>query len=403
MGKVINGDALETLKTLAAESVQCVVTSPPYWRMRDYGFDGQIGLEETLEEYLQNITAVFSEVKRVLRKDGTLWLNIGDGYFGDSPVRKMSEEAFSPEWDPKQTRSRGGLRRSARKEGALKPKDLILLPARVALALQADGWWIRSDNIWSKPNPMPDSAKDRPTRSHEYLYLLAKARHYYYDAAAIMEKAVSGNEARWDNGEGGHCGGISHAGQGSSTRKFRTPLPANWDTEPGDHGKFIQDGHRRVGPNSREVVDRVPRSRKPHPERSKSSAGERFGRFPGWRNCEVAKVAPPHKRSEWEHLRSDPGVEYVAVMMRNKRTVWEIATNPYPDAHFATFPENLVRPCILAGTKPGQVVLDPFAGSGTTLAVAVQLGRDYIGIEGKKEYIQLIEKRLAGTTQGMAI
>jgi DNA modification methylase len=367
MGKVIYGDALETLKTLPDESVQCVVTSPPYYGMRDYGFAGQIGLEPTLAEYLAKIVAVFSEIHRILRPDGTLWVNIGDGYFGDSPVREMSSEAFSKEWDKTQTRSRGGRRRSARREGSLKAKDLLGLPWRIAFALQDSGWWLRSDIIWAKPNPMPESVSDRPTKSHEYLFLLSRSSKYFYDAEAIMEPVTESSmvrlsQATFDTQTGGPKD-PRNSGDGNQNRSAR---------------RALENMRRKVGPNSHEKVDRVPRSRKPFPEESRSVAAERLGSYPGWR-----KDGRP--------------------IMRNKRSVWTISTTPYPGAHFATFPEALVTPCILAGSRPGDVVLDPFAGSGTTLAVAVKLGRDYIGIEGKKEYIELIEKRLSGTTQGMAI
>ncbi len=369
MGRVIEGDALEVLKTLEGGSVQCAITSPPYWRLRDYGFASQLGMEETLSEYLERLVETFREVRRVLRPDGTLWLNMGDAYSAGGNGGGGSFQETNPARVIGKTRAPQGL----------KPKDLIGLPWRVAFALQEDGWWLRSDIIWAKPNPMPESVNDRPTKSHEYLFLLSRSSQYFYNAEAIMERAISSDEAIWDNGENGLSGGKSYAGKGSSTRKFRQPAPAGWDSEgDGHHGSIHRDGRRQAGKNSRENVDRVPRSRKPFPEESRSSASERLGSYPGWR-----KDGRP--------------------IMRNKRTVWNIATEPYPGAHFATFPEALVTPCILAGSHPGDLVLDPFAGSGTTLAVAVKFGRDYIGIEGKPEYIELIQKRLSETTQGMPI
>lgn len=296
---ILHGDCLTQLKTLPDASVQCCVTSPPYWGLRDYGVDGQIGLESTPDAYVQKMVEVFREVKRVLRDDGTCWLNLGDSYSG-SGKGCMGDGTPSDRGSAKQGTNRGtAVGVFPETESGLKPKDLVGIPWRVAFALQADGWYLRSDIIWHKPNPMPESVTDRPTKSHEYIFLLTKSERYFYDHEAIQEAAAIG--ARLFNG--GH-----------------------------DVGKDRQDNGR-----------------------------------------------------------NDP----TNITSRNKRTVWTVATQPYPEAHFATFPPKLIEPCILAGSRPGDVVLDPFAGAGTTLYVAKELGRQFIGIELNPNYIGLIEKRLA--------
>jgi len=260
---ILQGDSLRLLRRLSAQSVQCIVTSPPYWGLRDYDITGQIGLEDTLPQYINRLVAVFNEAKRVLKDDGIFWLNIGDGYTSGNrgwrapdkknPARAMNVRPDTPE--------------------GLKPKDLLGVPWRLAFALQQDGWYLRCDVVWNKPNAMPESVKDRPTRAHEYIFMLTKAEHYTYDYKAVMEQ----------NGD------------------------------------------------------------KP----------------------------------------------------RNRRTVWDVNTQPFPDAHFATFPPALVRPCILAGTRPGDYVLDPFLGSGTVGVVCQETKRNFIGIELHPEYVLLAARRLS--------
>lgn len=292
------GDALEVLKTLPEESVQCCVTSPPYWGLRDYHIPGQIGLEELPSEYVRQLAAVFCEVRRVLADDGTLWLNIGDSYSHGGNGPRDAER-----W-PKQSRSNGGVRVRHSKTGGARPKDLLGLPWRVAFALQAAGWYLRSDIIWAKPNPMPESVKDRPTKSHEYVFLLTKSPEYFYDAEAIAEAIAPATEQdRVDTG------------------RFRP--------ERGYPG-------------------------------SPSAGNGRLG------NGEV----------------------------RNSRSVWTLPTQPYPDAHFATFPEELARRCILAGSRPGDTVLDPFGGSGTVAQVATGNGRSSIYIDLNPKYLELAKQRI---------
>jgi DNA modification methylase len=307
---ILQGDCREVLRTLPAESVQCCVTSPPYWGLRDYGHPSQLGLEPTPEEYVANMVDVFREVRRVLRPDGTLWLNLGDSYAtqpgkgSNVPQTKWGSNSY-PESAAHRSRGFDGL----------KPKDLVGIPWRVAFALQADGWWLRSDIIWSKGNPMPESVTDRPTKAHEYLFLLTKSERYFYDADAIKEDAAPESEERYKYAFGG--------------AKSEALVDAN------------KDG---IGQRTRPV-------------------GER---------------------------------EYTG--KRNARSVWTITTKPFPEAHFATFPPEIPMRCILAGSRPGDTVLDPFGGSGTTGLVAQELGRHWIACELNPEYIAIAERRTAQNT-----
>jgi len=299
LNKIYNMDCLEGLKQLPDNSINCCVTSPPYWGLRDYGVEGQIGLEKTPEEYVAKMVEVFREVKRVLRDDGTLWLNLGDCYNGSGGAGGDYNKGGLKEGQPKYP---------GRKIAGLKPKDLVGIPWRVAFALQTDGWYLRSDIIWHKPNAMPESVKDRPTRAHEYIFLLTKSGRYYYDADAIREphKEID----RRFGGDGTHYGtGV----------RYHNNAP-----------KGVQRG--------------------------------------AWLG---------------QHPKG-----------RNKRTVWSVTTKPFKEAHFATFPPDLIEPCVLAGCPIGGVVLDPFAGSGTTLLVATQHHRRSIGIELNPDYIKIAERRL---------
>jgi DNA modification methylase len=293
------GDCLEILPLLPAESVNCCVTSPPYWGLRDYGTDGQLGLESTPEAYVTKMVAVFREVRRVLRDDGTVWLNLGDSYNGSGGVGGNG----------KQHTNQGSVDRPDNRAGwsGLKPKDLVGIPWRVAFALQADGWYLRQDIIWHKPNPMPESVTDRCTKAHEYIFLLSKSSKYFYDADAIKEPVSGTAHAR---GHGVH--------------------PKS--TEPGSGIKQNSSFSAAV----KGLVDE-----------------------------------------------------------RNKRSVWTVGTKPYPGAHFATFPPELIAPCIMAGCPEGGTVLDPFTGSGTTAAVAQKNGCKFVGCELNPEYIELIKKRFA--------
>jgi DNA modification methylase len=295
---ILVGDCRVSLRTLEAGSVQTVCTSPPYFGLRDYGHDGQIGLEPTPDEFVAALVGVFREVRRVLRDDGTVWLNLGDsyvsnGFFPDAPSNINGNSKS-------RDHARGARGRQITSAAGCKPKDLLGIPWAVAFALRADGWYLRSDIIWAKPNPMPESVTDRPTKAHEYLFLLSKGPRYYWDADAVREA----NECDRLRG-------------------------------PALHGDLV------------------------------STNG----------NSGLAR-------------RDSGGV-------RNKRSVWTVATQPYAGAHFATFPPKLIEPCILAGSASGDVVLDPFAGAGTVGVVCGWHARDFIGIELNPTYAQMARDRIA--------
>ena len=298
---VLNGDCREVLKTLPDGSVNCCVTSPPYFGLRDYGHHGQIGLEPTPEAYVAQMVAVFREVKRVLRDDGTLWLNLGDSY------NAAGREGHGTRIGYKQGTNRAsdtGADNCRPSVADLKPKDLIGIPWRVAFALQDDGWWLRQDIIWHKPNPMPESVTDRCTKAHEYVFLLSKSERYYFDAEAMKEPSV--------------------------TNDPRRPYTSK--------GAKDLDG-----------------------------------------------------RSEWKSGQARDKGDF---SLRNKRSVWTVATKPYKGALFATFPPALIEPCILAGCPRLGTVLDPFGGSGTTGQVALSKERSAVLVELNSSYIPLINERI---------
>jgi DNA modification methylase len=308
--RIINADVLAGLAQLPDESVHCVVTSPPYWGLRDYGVDGQIGLEATPQAFVARMVEVFREVRRVLRKDGTCWVNMGDSYAGGggfSPGSPSNATSKSGKYGDS-----GAMMKSPGKVHGLKAKDLCGVPWRLAFALQDDGWWLRQDIIWAKPNPMPESVTDRCTKAHEYIFLLTKAERYFYDAEAIKEV-----------GSGRIPGNTNPLGKGADNKAI-----AN-----GGSGIFAAQ--------QREQLD------------------------------------------------------------RNKRSVWSIATNPFPEAHFATFPPELPEICIKAGCPAGGTVLDPFSGAGTAALVADRLQRNAIGIELNPVYAAMSEKRIAGDRGGL--
>jgi len=348
---IIIGDALTELKHLETKSVNCCVTSPPYWGLRDYGHPGQIGLEKTPGEYIKKLDEVFKEVSRVLRDDGTLWLNLADSYSSNGGGDKMYGINKTNKG------SAGNMYRSA--PGGLKKKELVGIPWRMAFCLQDRGWYLRQDIIWSKPNPMPESVKDRCTKSHEYIFLLSKKAKYYFDHEAIKEPAgIKGNA----NSFRGGCyvnGNIDNATMGNRTVSGNTKIkvPSGWDTEKGSHGTINKKG--------------------------RSDPAYSFARKT---NTEGKPGLPKQHREDRED------VHYSG--MRNKRSVWTVATKPYKEAHFATFPPDLIEPCILAGCPEGGIVLDPFFGSGTVGEVAQKNGREFIGIELNPKNYPLINRRL---------
>jgi DNA modification methylase len=298
---IICGDVREKLATLPDECIRTCVTSPPYFGLRDYGVAGQIGLEATPDAFVAEMVDVFREVRRVLTNDGTLWLNLGDSY--------------APNWSSQRSTGGGGFKTDQSRERwtrlpGIPPKNLLGIPWRVAFALQADGWYLRQDIIWHKPNPMPESVTDRCTKAHEYIFLFAKSPRYYFDAEANKEESVG----KWNSA--------------------RSTLAANGTKNV----HLYQTGQRRT-------------------------AG-----------------ADTHHPDEWK-------------TGRNRRSVWTVTTKPFKGAHFATFPPDLIEPCVLAGSAPGDTVLDPFNGSGTTGIVSVKHGRRYVGIELNPEYVEITNKR----------
>lgn len=320
--QILQGDCLETMATLPAGSVQCCVTSPPYYGLRDYGNEAQIGLEETPAAYVEKLVAVFRAVWRVLADDGVLWLNLGDSYNGSGGAGGDYGKGGIKEGQPKYP---------GRKIAGLKPKDLIGIPWRVAFALQDDGWYLRSDIIWAKPNAMPESVTDRCTRAHEYVFMLTKQARYYCDMDAIKEPA----------GE--------HVGQAATFARS------------GAVGEHVLPGQTAA----QHRPDRVEKQR---------GHGRRHDGF----------------NDRWDAMTK---AEQQAGM-RNKRDVWTIAPATYSGAHFATMPPDLAAPCILAGSRPGDLVLDPFTGSGTTGAVALKYGRRFVGCELNADYIVLAHQRV---------
>ena len=321
---IINGNSLEVLKSLPDNSIDCCVTSPPYYALRDYGCDGQIGLEETPEKYIERLCEVFSEVRRVLTPEGTLWLNIGDSYNGNKvgniEVVKNKKVSESNDFHKKLC-------------GGAKPKDLIGIPWMLAFALRSQGWYLRQDIIWHKPNPMPESVTDRCTKSHEYIFLMSKSQKYYFDYEAIQEPCA--DQSRTNYACGNRTNGI------------------NKDRNDNDFG-----------------------------ERSKNWK-------PRTKNCQYDGQKPNSFHLSREN--GEPDKEYY---VRNKRDVWSVNVKPCSEAHFATYPFELIKPCILAGCPENGIVLDPFMGSGTTAIVARSLNRNYLGVELNPEYIKIAHKRL---------
>ena len=302
MDKIITGNAIEVLKELPDCSADCCITSPPYLGLRDYGVNEQIGLENSVEAYINRLTDIFREVRRVLKNDGTLWLNIGDSY-----VSSNSEYSNC------------------------KRKDLIGAPWLLAFALRDDGWYLRQDIIWEKPNAMPESVKDRCTKSHEYIFLFSKQSKYYFDYEAIKEPAVG----------------------------FNNIVPA------GSKGTLRPNSRLRKG-NSRTF-----------------RGGGVYTKGQSFNNSAEA-------------MRESHGNCENITGLRNKRSVWTVSTQGYKEAHFATFPEKLIEPCVIAGSREGGIVLDPFVGSGTTAVVAKKFNRGFIGIELNPEYAEMAKRRLEG-------
>lgn len=420
----MQGDCRSVLKTLPDASVHCVVTSPPYWGLRDYGVDGQIGLEQSVHTWVEEMVAVFREVRRVLRDDGTLWLNLGDSYCSAPPGTKrpgasesstlhgVNSERYRGTLDASQ-----GQKRDTSRVPGLKPKDLIGQPWRVAFALQADGWWLRQDIVWAKANPMPESVRDRCTKAHEYVFLLAKSERYYYDFEAMQEPVSGGAHARLPGnkthkhtaeydatGDARHrtkAGLVAYAERMHNSAAARNAR-ANPDAKnaPGE----MVNGMRTVGvghnKRPRKAVPNVGRRQGPPGNAAEALAlqGPKAQLDANDSAYGAGKSARMGRGAGWRNKHNESFDEAMAVMpaTRNKRSVWHVATAPFAEAHFATFPPALIEPCILAGCPEGGVVLDPFFGAGTTGLVADRLQRDCIGIELNPAYIDIARRRIAG-------
>ena len=346
MNKIEFGDCRETMRRWAAYGVkaQMCVTSPPYFGLRSYLPDEspdkplEIGLEETPEQYVANMVSVFREVRRVLADDGTLWLNIGDSYAGGGGGNySKSAKQTSHGEHIANVRNRPDWLANA----GLKPKDLIGIPWMLAFALRADGWFLRQDIIWHKPNPMPESVRDRCTKAHEYVFLLSKSDRYYFDHEAIKEPVAASTVAR-----------LSQPNLANQAGSDRVPGKTNG--------------------NMKAVRSKANSFKREGSKREQAIPGQAVGTH-----------RPDRAESEYD------------LDTRNRRSVWTVATRPYKGAHFATFPPALIEPCILAGSRVNDIVLDPFMGSGTTAAVALQHGRQYLGCELNPAYQPLQDARIA--------
>lgn len=335
------GDALEQLRTLPDDSVDCCVTSPPYWGLRDYGVAGQLGIEPTLAEHIEAMVAVFMEVRRVLTPSGTCWINYGDCYATKPNGRSAAD-----------TKAAGNDDRTFRDkpfstvQGALKPKDLCMVPNRLAIALQDAGWWVRSEIIWGKPNPMPDSSgRYRPSTAHEKIWLLTKSAKSFYDSEAVRMPAAATSIQRWSQDIENQIGSDrANAGGKTNGRMKAVGGKGNSNGYPGGIEGVRQRTTTGNVPN--ETGDRLLRNYEP----------------------DLSAIVPPE--------------------------VWSIATAAFSEAHFATFPPALVAPCIMAGCPVGGTVLDPFFGAGTTGLVADRLQRDCIGIELNPQYAAMAQARI---------
>lgn len=310
--RILVGDCIEMMRTLPDQSVHTCITSPPYFGLRDYGVDGQIGLEASPREFIESLVAVFREVRRVLRDDGTIWVNMGDSYAGSWGAHGRDDMGLGTSSLSARQVAASARKKKKANHGGFKPKDLMGMPWRLAFALQDDGWYLRQDIVWAKPNPMPESIKDRCTKAHEYLFLLSKSPRYYFDQDAIREPA--------------------RAQAAPESASKRNSFARETKYTDGEHGQTAQ------------------------------------------------------------HRTGRDDVDYDET--RNKRSVWTVATASFKGAHFATFPPDLIRPCVLAGSPRGGMVLDPFGGAGTTALVAMQEGRQSVICELNPEYAALARQRL---------
>lgn len=352
--QILVGDCIDMMRTLPDQSVHTCVTSPPYFGLRDYGVEGQIGLEETPAEFIARLVAVFSEVRRVLRDDGTIWVNMGDSYAGSWGAHGRDDMGLGLSALSQRQAMASQRKAKVTSHAEYKPKDLMGMPWRLAFALQDDGWYLRQDIIWHKPNPMPESTRDRCTKAHEYLFLLSKSRRYKCDMQAIREPAAYGPTPT----------GVGFGHGFDAVPKSRVTVPAGWDksTGAGGHGAFRKEGSAR---SNRDSFQRE------GSKREQTIPGQSKGTH-----------RPDREPSSWD------------LLTRNKRSVWTVATHSFKGSHFATFPPDLIRPCILAGAPRGGVVLDPFGGAGTTSLVSMQEGRSSIMCELNPDYAVMARTRI---------
>jgi len=382
---ILQGDCIETLQKLDDESINTCITSPPYWGLRDYnGEEKQLGMEDTPEEFVVNLIKVFKEVKRVLRDDGTVWLNLGDTY--------------------------------------MKNKQLGGIPWRVAFALQQDGWYLRQDIIWHKPNPMPESVTDRCTKAHEYIFLLSKSSKYYYDNEAIKEDLADASKTRLTQNNINKQKGSDRVPNKSNgaMKSVAAKKHGKYKTEENE-AAHRQGIHANRGENLVEVRNNLPKQKDLVSFLKKTTNAKKLAentditlsKIEHWFRNDKSGFSYPTKEDwfkvrefidDWSkefneidtrlssyELKTD---EVVVSDKRNKRSVWTVTTKPFKGAHFATFPMDLIEPCVLAGCPIGGVVLDPFAGSGTTGIVAVGNNRNAVLLELNEEYIELAKERI---------
>lgn len=401
-GTLLRGDCRDLLPTLDADSVQCVVTSPPYLGLRDYGVAGQIGLEtvpdclgwatglECGHCFVCELVGVFRHVRRVLRPDGVCWVNLGDSYAGSGRGGKSGGDTSTlgggQDTQGRAPRvrtdvsdhqrdhaARGATSRQARRQG-LKEKDLMGMPWRVALALQADGWYLRQDVVWHKPNPMPESIRDRCTKAHEYLFMLTRSPRYYFDQDAIREQTSPNTHAR-------------RAANGAKS-------PGGWDRSTGQGGHGGVSAGRYPPPIGKATQD------------ARAAAGKVNGVGWGYADGPNAKPRTRKVQTNGDATKNNASFDAAMAVMpdsRNKRSVWTIPTEAFADAHFATYPQALVEPCILASTRPGDLVLDPFGGAGTTAVVAERLGRRWVACELNPDYADMFDRRVMVTPPGLGL
>lgn len=401
--RILIGDCREVLRTLDAESVQAVVTSPPYWGLRSYLPAGhpdkphEIGSEPTVQEWVDTMVGVMREVRRVLRSDGVAFVNLGDSYATGGGKVGAHPGGGS---DGERARVCAPLTPLNRMPMAgLKPKDLIGQPWMLAFALRADGWWLRQEIIWAKANPMPESTRDRCTKSHEHIFLLSKSERYFWDHEAFQEPVNGGSHARLPGNKRHGAADLYEAGDEhhrtkaglvayAERQRAKYKTPDGWDTRTGEggHGQFHAEGREKGA-----IPPKADLASSGNDGGYADGKSERMGRGAGWRERKLAEAGSGTKNN----ASFD---EAMAVMpeTRNPRSVWHFPSQPFRGAHFATFPEELVRRCLIGSTREGDTVLDPFGGSGTVGLVCDQMHRHSILIDLDERNLPMARERIVG-------